>query len=82
LPLTAQEYSDRENAVKNHLGIKEDNVAKVEINGKQQDIVKDVKRHIAFGTDWNISKVNEYAPKQEQAQSQAKAKKQVHTMAR
>ncbi len=82
LPLTAQEYSDRENAVKKHLGIKEDNVAKVEINGKQQDIVKDVKRHIAFGSDWNISKINEYAPKQEQAQTQAKAKKQVHTMAR
>ena len=87
LPLTAQEYSDKKNAAKNHLGIKEENISKVEINGKQQDIVKDVKRYVAFskgenGNNWHVSKITEYTPKQEQAQTQAKAKKQVHTMAR
>lgn len=79
LPLTAHEYADRANATKNHLGIRTDKVATVEINGKEQEIIVDTKRHIAFNNDWNVSKVNEYAPKAEQAKPIQR--KNVQTMA-
>lgn len=65
LPLDVQDYSDKESAVKRHLGIKNENIVKQTINDKEQISIKDVKRHIAFGPDWNISKINDYTPKQD-----------------
>lgn len=77
LPLDAKEYADKEQAVKKHLGIKDENIVKANINGKEQDVIKDTKRHIAYGADWQVSKVAAYEPKPEQA----KAKKAMQTMA-
>ena len=75
-PLTVQDYTDRQTAVRNHLGIKAENV-------DAQGVVHGAKRHIAFGSDWNISKINEYTPKQEhdKSQVQAKPKNKVQTLA-
>lgn len=81
LPLSVQEYSDRQNAVRNHLGIKEADLTKANVNGQEVEVVNNVKRHIAFGKDWNISKVNVYEQKQEQEKTQQKTKKNVHTLA-
>lgn len=79
LPLTAKEYTDKQNSAKNHLGIKDDNIVKQTINGKEQETIKNVKRYIAYNSDWEISKVAPYEQKQEQAK--VKNKRVVNTMA-
>lgn len=63
LDFNAHDYADRANATKNHLGIRTDKVATVEINGKEQEIIVDTKRHIAFNNNWQVSKINDYTPK-------------------
>jgi hypothetical protein len=80
LPLDAHDYAEKEKAAKSHLGIKDTDIVKVSVNGKDQEIIKNVKRHIAYGADWKISKIADYVPK-EQTQSKTKPKKNVKTMA-
>lgn len=77
LPLDARAYADKEKAAKNHLGIKDENTVKATINGKEQEVIKDAKRHISFNSDWEVSKVSAYESKPEQA----KTKRVANTMA-
>lgn len=79
LPFVAQEYSDKQAAARKHLGIRDENLVKATVNGKEQEIIKDAKRHIAYNSDWEISKVAPYEPKQEQ--TKPKTKRVANTMA-
>lgn len=73
LPLAAHDYADKQKAARNHLGIKDENIVKSTVNGKEQELIKDAKRHIAYSSNWEISKVAPYEQKPTKNKAQTMA---------
>ena len=81
LQFDAQDYGDKAMAAKRHLGIKPENLEKTLVNGTEQEVVKNVVRHMSFNSEWQVAKIRDYIPKQEQApQVKAEPKKKTPTL--
>lgn len=81
LQFDAQDYGDKAMATKRHLGIRPENLEKTFVNGKEQEIVNNVKRHMSFNAEWQVAKIRDYIPKHDQApQVKAEPKKRAPTL--
>lgn len=73
LHLQPQDYADKQSAVRGYFQIKHGNLKTIEVDGKSQEILQGVKKHIAWGNDFKVSKINDYAPKQVQTRNQGQS---------
>ena len=73
LHLQPQDYADKQSAVRGYFQIKHGNLKTIEVDGKPQEILQGVKKHIAWGNDFKVSKINDYAPKQTQTRNQGQS---------